>query len=61
MVPKSLTSKLKVENLRVFVGGENIFIVSKRQGLNPAESFNGTNSPVYTPNRLVNVGLNMNF
>ena len=61
MVPKSITSKLKVENLRVFVGGENIFILSKRQGLNPAESFNGTNSPVYTPNRLVNAGLNMNF
>ncbi len=61
MMPKSLTSRLRVENLRVFVGGENIFILSKRQGLNPAESFNGTNSPVYTPNRLVNAGLNMNF
>jgi TonB-linked SusC/RagA family outer membrane protein len=60
-VPKTLTSKLKLENLRVFVGGENLFILSKRQGLNPAETFNGTNSPVYTPNRLVNFGFNMNF
>jgi TonB-linked SusC/RagA family outer membrane protein len=60
-VPKALTSKLKLESLRVFVGGENLFILSKRQGLNPAESFNGTNSPVYTPNRLVNFGFNMNF
>jgi TonB-linked SusC/RagA family outer membrane protein len=60
-VPKSLTSKLKVESLRVFVGGENLLILSKRQGLNPAESFNGTNSPVYTPNRLINFGFNMNF
>lgn len=60
-VPKSLTSKLHLENLRVFVGSENLFLFSKRKGLNPAETFSGTNSPVYTPNRLVNIGFNMNF
>ncbi len=60
-VPKTVTSKFGIENLRIFVGGENLFIVSKRQGLNAAESFNGTNSPVYTPNRLVNIGFNTNF
>lgn len=60
-LPKALTTKLKLDNARVFVGGENLYIFSKRQGLNPAESFNGTNSPVYTPNRLINFGINMNF
>jgi len=60
-VPKTLTAKLKIESLRFFVGGENVYIFSKRKGLNPAESFNGTNSPVYIPNRLVNFGFNMNF
>jgi TonB-linked SusC/RagA family outer membrane protein len=60
-LPKELTNKLKLENARVFVGGENLYISSKRQGLNPAESFNGTNSPVYTPNRLINFGFNTNF
>ena len=46
---------------RFFVGGENLYIFSKRKGLNPAESFNGTNSAVYTPNRLVNMGFNLTF
>jgi TonB-linked SusC/RagA family outer membrane protein len=60
-LPKTLLSRIGIEQARVYVGGENLHIFSKRRGMNPAESFNGTNSPVYVPNRLINFGLNFTF
>lgn len=61
MLPKSLLKKISFDQAKVFVGAENLYIFSKRKGLNPAESFNGTNSPVYVPNRLINLGINFTF
>ena len=60
-LPKSLLGKVGFDQAKVYVGGENLHIFSKRRGMNPAESFNGTNSPVYVPNRLVNLGINFTF
>jgi len=60
-LPKSLLGKIGFDQAKVYVGGENLQIISKRKGMNPAESFNGTNSPVYVPNRLVNAGINFTF
>jgi TonB-linked SusC/RagA family outer membrane protein len=57
-LPKSIVGRIGIEQARIYVGGENLHIFSKRKGMNPAESFNGTNSPVYTPNRLINAGIN---
>jgi TonB-linked SusC/RagA family outer membrane protein len=60
-LPKSFLGNIGFDQARVYAGGENLLIVSKRRGMNPAESFNGTNSPVYVPNRLWNVGINVTF
>lgn len=60
-LPKTFTTKVGFDQAKVFVGAENLYVFSKRRGLNPAESFNGTNSPVYTPNRLINAGFNITF
>lgn len=60
-LPKTLVSKIGFEQGKIYAGGENLLIVSKRTGMNPAESFNGTNSPVYVPNRLWNLGINVTF
>ena len=60
-LPKSLISGIGFSQARVFVSGENLYVFSKRTGMNPAESFNGTNSAVYTPNRLFNAGFNITF
>jgi TonB-linked SusC/RagA family outer membrane protein len=60
-LPKALLGKIGFQQGRVFIGGENLQIISKRRGMNPAESFNGTNSPVYVPNRLLNLGVNVSF
>jgi TonB-linked SusC/RagA family outer membrane protein len=58
-LPKSILEKLHIENAKIYAGGENLYLWSKRKGMNPAESFNGTNSPVYVPNRLFNLGINV--
>lgn len=60
-LPKAFLNKIKADQVRVYVGGENLYIFSKRKGMNPAESFNGTNSAVYVPNRLINAGVNFTF
>ena len=60
-LPRSLVSKIGFEQARIYAGGENLYIFSKRKGMNPAESFNGTNGPVYVPNRLINFGVNFTF
>jgi TonB-linked SusC/RagA family outer membrane protein len=58
-LPKKYISKLDLSNVRVFASGENLALFSKRKGLNPSESFNGTNSTTYTPSRIVTFGLSV--
>lgn len=58
---KRILDKFKVNLLRFYVSGENLAVISKRKGLNPAESFNGTNSAIYTPNRVLSAGVNVVF
>ena len=58
---KTLLSKIKCDQIKVYLSGENIFVASKRKGLNPAESFNGTNSNIYVPNRIISAGINLTF
>ena len=58
---KSILNTLHLGQLKFFISGENLAVFSKRKGLNPAESFNGTNSAVYTPNRTYSAGINLTF
>ena len=58
---RELLSKMKFDQVKVYISGENIFVSSKRKGLNPAESFNGTNSNIYVPNRVISAGVNFTF
>lgn len=60
-LPKSLLSKINVPSARVFVSGENLGLVSKRTGMNPTESFDGTNDNTYLPSRTLSFGLNLSL
>lgn len=58
----TLTQKLGLDNLRLSVTGENLFIQSKRDGLNP--QFNLAGTPAgnnFNPARIVTFSLNANF
>lgn len=60
-LPQNLIKRFDLKNVRVFTAGENLGIISKRKGMNPAESFNGTNSTTYLPSRTITFGLGVNF
>lgn len=58
-LPKNWLRKVDITGARLFVTGENLHLFSKRKGLNPTESFDGTNSTTYPQARMLSVGLNV--
>ena len=68
-LPKSITQKLKIQGLRVFAQGQNLYTWHKFQGWDPEVSSvvdaDGANASVsgaqYPALRSVNFGLNLNF
>ncbi|MBT8317910.1 MAG: TonB-dependent receptor [Lutibacter sp.] len=58
----SITNKIGVDNLRLSVTGENLFLKSKRDGLDPQYSLAGTAAGNdFNPSRIFSVGLNVSF
>ncbi|MGY0039689.1 SusC/RagA family TonB-linked outer membrane protein [Pedobacter sp. NJ-S-72] len=60
-LPKALIAKAELKSARVYVGGENLFLLSKRKGLDPSSSYTGTVSAGYSPTRTITLGLNVAF
>lgn len=52
---------LGIRTLKVFVAGENLYMLTARQGMDPQEAFSGTNSNVYLPSRVFSFGVNVAF
>ena len=60
--PESLTKKIKLSRLRVYVTCDNIWYCSYRQGLDPRQSFSGdTSAESYSPVRTISGGINFTF
>lgn len=58
----NIASKLDVENLRISVTGENLYLNSKRDGLDPQYNLAGTPAGNdFNPARIISVSLNANF
>lgn len=61
-LPRNLTKKLFVEKLRVYFAAENVWLWSKRQGLDPRQSISGASSNAYySPIRTFTGGLTLTF
>ena len=61
-LPKSLTAKIGIEKLRVYATGDNIWLLSKRKGLDPRMSFSGSNSYFrYSALSSYSLGINVEF
>ncbi|WP_443937138.1 SusC/RagA family TonB-linked outer membrane protein [Pedobacter sp. MW01-1-1] len=60
-LPQDWLKKIDVSNARVFATGENLHLFSERKGLNPSESFDGTNSNLYPQARMFSIGLSATF
>ena len=60
-LPKSWLSKAKIEKLRLYVVGDNMFLVSARKGFDPRQSFTGSTGYNYSALRTISFGINMEF
>lgn len=61
-LPTDWIKKLYLEKLRVYFACENVWVWSKRQGLDPRQSFTGGNNNTYNaPVRTISGGLTITF
>ena len=58
-LPKSLVKKVGIGNLRVYLTGDNLWLQSKRKGLDPRQSFSGGTGYVYSALSSYSIGLNL--
>ncbi|MCJ0742321.1 TonB-dependent receptor [Pedobacter montanisoli] len=58
-LPKSFIQKLNIGPTKVYLTGENMFMLSKRKGFDPSQAFNGNSSYTYAPVRIISLGLNL--
>ena len=60
-LPANLIKKAGVERLRVYLTGDNIWLKSKREGLDPRMYFTGETKMGYSAVRTYSLGLNLTF
>lgn len=60
-LPNKISTLLNLKDIRVYAGGENLFILTHRKGMNPQNSFTGVSANTYTPARLLSLGINFDF
>ena len=61
-LPTQIVKKMYLSKLRVYFACDNIWVWSKRQGLDPRQSFTGgSNNTYYAPIRAISGGFNVSF
>lgn len=61
-LPNKLTTRLGLDKMRLYVVGDNIWLWSKRQGLDPRQDISGSSGNAgYTPLRTISGGISVTF
>ena len=60
-LPKNLTKKASIENCRVYVTGDNLWLKSARKGLDPRQDVGGGTGYGYSAMRTYSLGLSLTF
>ncbi|MBP5418898.1 MAG: SusC/RagA family TonB-linked outer membrane protein [Bacteroidales bacterium] len=60
-IPKSLTEKWYISNARVFFVADNLALWSKREGLDPRQSYTTSTTARYTALRTISGGISITF
>lgn len=61
-LPVSITRRSGIEKIRVYFAGENLWLWSKRQGLDPRQSIDGSvTASYYAPMRTLSGGITLTF
>jgi TonB-linked SusC/RagA family outer membrane protein len=58
-IPKNWASKVFLNRAQVYISGENLMFLSKRDGMNVQQNYDGTTSNVYSPARSVVFGASL--
>ncbi|MEG1543918.1 MAG: TonB-dependent receptor [Tannerellaceae bacterium] len=58
-LPKSFLSKFTIQNARLSVSGENLYMFNGMKGMNPQQRFSGVSDNAYLPSRTFTFGLNI--
>lgn len=59
-LPKSLTDKVKMSRVRIYFSGDNLFTITRFEGLDPEREGDGR-AAVYPQNKIYSFGLNVEF
>ncbi|WP_028890080.1 SusC/RagA family TonB-linked outer membrane protein [Tenacibaculum ovolyticum] len=57
----NLANKLNMSSVKFFANAENLFSLNARKGFNSQQEFSGNTSNVYTPSRVITMGVNLKF
>ena len=61
-LPSTLSRRAGIEKIRLYFSGENLWLWSKRQGLDPRQSITGAvTSAYYAPMRTISGGVTLTF
>jgi len=60
-IPQQFLSKLFISNMNIFVTGDNLMVLSARNGFNPTTIVSTTNSGIYTPMTTLSFGAKIEF
>jgi hypothetical protein len=60
-LPESLTSKAKINSVRLYIAADSPWLFTHLKGMNPQASFSGSTSYSYTPNRTFSIGVDLKF
>lgn len=60
-IPQNLVKKAGFEKCRVYMAGDNVWLKSKRKGLDPRQGFGGGTGYIYSALSSYSIGLNLTF
>jgi TonB-linked SusC/RagA family outer membrane protein len=60
-LPSSVLEKVKIDKMRFYITGDNIWLFSKRKGLDPRQSFSGETGYIYSALSTYTAGVKITF
>ena len=60
-LPKSWSTKVGVQKIRIYGVADNVWLWSKRQGLDPRQGIGASTASYYAPIRAISGGISITF
>ncbi len=59
--PQELAKRIYINDLRLYVSADNLWVFSGKKGLDPRQFFDGNSTDVYSPVRIISFGIDLKF